>query len=205
MSASNFSPELPPDFSADFTPDFVPDFAPDFVPKSPSDSISIEPHLNSPAKRSSNPTNVPTGELADRNEVSNPGDRSGFEPELGANLRQTETRSGFEPELGGLLRQTGVYVDELTCIGCKHCALVARNTFYIEPDLGRARVVNQTGDNEDLIQEAIDTCPVNCIHWVDFTQLKQLEQERQYQVISRAGLPLSSGRSRPPKRPPKPQ
>ena len=33
------------------------------------------------------------------------------------------------------------YVDETTCIGCKNCALVARSTFYMEDDLGRARVV----------------------------------------------------------------
>ena len=36
---------------------------------------------------------------------------------------------------------------------------------------------------EELIQEAIDTCPVDCIHWVDYTELKRLEQDRQYQVI----------------------
>jgi len=121
--------------------------------------------------------------------------RSGFEPELGAELRQeTGDRSGFEPELGGFLRQKGVFVDEVTCIGCKHCALTARNTFYIEPDLGRARVVNQNGDSEDIIQEAIDTCPVNCIHWVDYTELKQLEAERALTPIPRAGLPIARGR-----------
>lgn len=122
-------------------------------------------------------------------------DRSGFEPELGAELRHDlNDRSGFEPELGGFLRQKGVFVDEVTCIGCKHCALTARNTFYIEPDLGRARVANQTGDSEDIIQEAIDTCPVNCIHWVDYTELKQLEAERALTPVPRAGLPISRGR-----------
>lgn len=109
--------------------------------------------------------------------------RSGLEPELGGVWRDEPERSGFEPELGGLLRQKGVYVDEITCIGCKHCAHVARNTFYIEPDYGRSRVIRQDGDSEELIQEAIDTCPVDCIHWVDYTELKQLEAEREYQVI----------------------
>jgi ferredoxin len=99
-------------------------------------------------------------------------------------------RSGFEPELGGVLRQKGVFVDEQTCIGCKHCAHVARQTFYIEPDYGRSRVIRQDGDTEDLIQEAIDTCPVDCIDWIDYTQLKQREDERQYQVISSLGLPM---------------
>lgn len=110
-------------------------------------------------------------------------ERSGLEPELGGIFRDTPERSGFEPELGGVLRQKGVYVDEITCIGCKHCAHVARNTFYIEPDYGRSRVIRQDGDPEEVIQEAIDTCPVDCIHWVDYTELKGLEEERQYQVI----------------------
>jgi ferredoxin len=116
--------------------------------------------------------------------------RSGLEPELGGFLRDAPERSGLEPELGGLLRQNGVYVDEITCIGCKHCAHVARNTFYIEPDYGRSRVVRQDGDAEEIIQEAIDTCPVDCIHWVDYTQLKKLEQERKYQVIPVVGYPV---------------
>lgn len=116
--------------------------------------------------------------------------RSGLEPELGGFLRDAPERSGLEPELGGVLRQNGVYVDEITCIGCKHCAHVARNTFYIEPDYGRSRVVRQDGDNEEIIQEAIDTCPVDCIHWVDYTELKKLEDERKYQVIPIIGYPV---------------
>jgi ferredoxin len=117
-------------------------------------------------------------------------DRSGFEPELGGFLRSSPERSGLEPELGGMLRQKGVYVDEITCIGCLHCAHVARNTFYIEPDYGRSRVIRQDGDAEDIIQEAIDTCPVDCIHWVDYTELKKLEEERKYQVIPVVGYPV---------------
>lgn len=115
--------------------------------------------------------------------------RSGREPELGGHLRAAQSRTGLEPELGGRFRQNGVYVDELTCIGCTHCAHVARNTFYIEPDYGRARVIRQDGDSEALIQEAIDTCPVDCIHRVDYTELRQLEYERQYQVIPVVGFP----------------
>lgn len=124
------------------------------------------------------------------NEVALPSERTGFEPELGGLLRDDSTRTGFEPELGGQLRQRGVYVDEITCIGCKHCAHVARNTFYIEPDYGRSRVVRQDGDPTELIQEAIDTCPVDCIHWVDYSELKTLEAERHNQVIPVAGLPI---------------
>jgi ferredoxin len=116
--------------------------------------------------------------------------RSGLEPELGGFLRDAPERSGLEPELGGMLRQKGVYVDEITCIGCKHCAFVARNTFYIEPDYGRSRVMRQDADPEDIVQEAIDTCPVDCIHWVDYTELKKLEEERKFQVIPVVGYPV---------------
>ena len=100
-------------------------------------------------------------------------------------------RTGLEPELGGSVRQNGVYVDEITCIGCTHCAHVARNTFYIEPDYGRARVIRQDGDSEEIIQEAIDTCPVDCIHRIDYTELKQLERDRINQVIPVVGFPVS--------------
>jgi ferredoxin len=121
---------------------------------------------------------------------------SGREPELGGYWRDAPERTGLEPELGGVVRQTGVYVDEITCIGCKHCAHVARNTFYIEPDYGRSRVIRQDGDPEEVIQEAIDTCPVDCIHWVDYTELRNLEEERKYQVIQVIGLPVLPTASR---------
>lgn len=131
--------------------------------------------------------------MADRNWDAETPEQSGLEPELGGIFRDAPDRSGFEPELGGGLRQKGVYVDELTCIGCKHCAHTAQNTFYIEPEYGRARAIRQDGDSEERIQEAIDTCPVNCIHWVDYTELKQLEADREYQVIPVAGFPVHSG------------
>lgn len=142
--------------------------------------------------------------------AGNPSDASftetgptGLEPELGGYLRDAPERTGLEPELGGMVRQKGVYVDEITCIGCKHCAHVARNTFYIEPDHGRSRVIRQDGDPEEVVQEAIDTCPVDCIHWVDYTELRTLEEERKYQVIPVAGFPVDRAmlsRKRRPKR-----
>jgi ferredoxin len=129
---------------------------------------------------------------------------TGLEPELGGFLRNAPDRTGYEPELGGLVRQRGVYVDEMTCIGCKHCAHVARSTFYIEPDYGRSRVIRQDGDPEEVIQEAIDTCPVDCIHWVDYTELKKLEEERKDQVIPTVGFPVDRALLRAKRRQAKP-
>lgn len=116
---------------------------------------------------------------------------SGFEPELGGFLRDADERSGLEPELGGDIRQRGVYVDEITCVGCMYCVHVAHNTFYVEPTHGRARVIRQDGDPEEVIQEAIDTCPVDCIHWMDYTELKKHEEERRNQVVPVPGFPVS--------------
>jgi ferredoxin len=117
-------------------------------------------------------------------------ERSGLEPELGAQFRVEPERSGLEPELGGFNRQRGVYVDEPTCIGCRNCAHVARNTFFIEEGYGRARVFRQDGDGADTIQEAIETCPVNCIHWLDYAELKKVEAERKGQVLTLPGDPM---------------
>ena len=72
--------------------------------------------------------------------------------------------SGSEPVLGGALRERAVWVNEAVCIGCRYCAHVATNTFVIESQLGRSRAIRQDGDSTERIQEAIDTCPVDCIH-----------------------------------------
>ncbi|KAB1998611.1 hypothetical protein ES319_D12G101200v1 [Gossypium barbadense] len=69
-----------------------------------------------------------------------------------------------------------VFVDEFSCIGCKNCANVACDVFRIEEDFGRARVHSQFG-NPELVQEAIDSCPVDCIHWTSAAQLSLLEDE----------------------------
>jgi len=97
-------------------------------------------------------------------------------------------RSGFEPELGGELRQNAVFVDETVCIGCGHCAHTASGTFFLEQEYGRARVIAQDGDEEDLVQEAIDTCPVDCIAWVSYNDLNKLEEARKHQTIRNLGI-----------------
>ena len=88
----------------------------------------------------------------------------------------SENISGFEPVLGDQLCEKALWVDEATCIGCRYCVHVASNTFIVDEDLGRCRVIRQNGDDVDIVQEAIDTCPVDCIHWVDFEDLDKLEK-----------------------------
>ena len=97
--------------------------------------------------------------------------------------------TGLEPVLGGALRQKAVWVDEAVCIGCRYCAHVATNTFVVEPDWGRSRASRQDGDSTERIQEAIDTCPVDCIHWVDYERLPALNEQLAAQDIQPLGLP----------------
>ncbi|CAI8615691.1 unnamed protein product [Vicia faba] len=49
-----------------------------------------------------------------------------------------------------------VFVNEFSCIGCKNCA-----------NFG----------NPDLLQQLIDSCTVDCIHWTSPAQLSLLEDE----------------------------
>ena len=88
---------------------------------------------------------------------------------------ETEVLTGYEPVLGGELTEKAVWVDESRCIGCRYCAHVATNTFIVDDDYGRSRAIRQDGDNLETLQEAIDTCPVDCIHWVEFENLADLE------------------------------
>jgi len=50
---------------------------------------------------------------------------------------------------------------------------VASNTFIVDEEKGKSRAIRQDGDNLEIIQEAIDTCPVDCIHWISFESLSQ--------------------------------
>ncbi len=98
-------------------------------------------------------------------------------------------RSGRDPVLGGKLREKAVWVDERKCIGCTYCSSVATNTFAMEPEQGRARAFRQDGDSEELIQEAIDTCPVDCIEWVSFEELIKLREVLKNHQFRNLGLP----------------
>ena len=100
--------------------------------------------------------------------------------------------TGLEPVLGGALREEAVWVDEAVCIGCRYCAHVATNTFIVESEWGRSRAIRQDGDSTQRIQEAIDTCPVDCIHWVDYSQLPALAEQLAEQDIQPLGLPTPS-------------
>ncbi|KAJ8432348.1 hypothetical protein Cgig2_021118 [Carnegiea gigantea] len=85
-----------------------------------------------------------------------------------------------------------VFVDEFSCIGCKNCANVAPDVFKIEEDFGRARVYKQCGKgNTDRVKQAVESCPVDCIHWTSASQLSLLEDEMRRVERVNVGLMLA--------------
>ncbi|XP_068659041.1 chaperone protein dnaJ C76, chloroplastic-like isoform X2 [Aristolochia californica] len=98
--------------------------------------------------------------------------------------------TAINPFLDDTSSKDHTFVDEFSCIGCKNCANVAPDVFRIEEDFGRARACYQSG-NPDLVQQAIDSCPVNCIHWTSAAQLSLLEDEMRRVERVNVGLMLA--------------
>ncbi|KAK8938488.1 Chaperone protein dnaJ 13 [Platanthera zijinensis] len=98
--------------------------------------------------------------------------------------------TAINPFLDDTVPKDHVFVDEFSCIGCKNCANVASDVFRIEEDFGRARACSQSGKSS-LVQEAIDSCPVDCIHWTSAAQLSLLEDEMRRIERVNVGLMLS--------------
>ena len=75
--------------------------------------------------------------------------------------------------------QRAVFVNESACIGCRQCNHSAPNTFMMEDDWGRARAFQQWADDEEDINIAIESCPVDCIYFVKQRNLPILEYAMQ--------------------------
>lgn len=60
-----------------------------------------------------------------------------------------------------------VLIDEEECIGCGSCEEICPEVFVLNEDTEKAELINPEGGPEDLIEEAIDACPVECIQWED--------------------------------------
>ena len=58
-----------------------------------------------------------------------------------------------------------VVLDEECCIGCGSCAEICPEVFEMTEDGDKARVILATGGDEECIEEAITTCPDECISW----------------------------------------
>ena len=58
-------------------------------------------------------------------------------------------------------------IEEEDCIACGNCEAVCPEVFRLNENLGHSEVINPQGAPEEKIQEAMDQCPAQCIHWAD--------------------------------------
>jgi ferredoxin len=58
-----------------------------------------------------------------------------------------------------------VFIETEECIGCESCVELCPDVFAFDEETEKAVVIMAEGGPEDCIDEAIDTCPVECIHW----------------------------------------
>jgi ferredoxin len=57
------------------------------------------------------------------------------------------------------------YIVYSECLACGSCEEICPEVFKLDEKEGYALVINQGGANPDKIQEAMDSCPTECIHW----------------------------------------
>jgi ferredoxin len=63
-----------------------------------------------------------------------------------------------------------VIIDEAVCIGCETCAEMCPEVFRMDPVKEKAAVflaAGSAGNPVRCIEEAMEACPVSCIHWVE--------------------------------------
>jgi ferredoxin len=60
-----------------------------------------------------------------------------------------------------------VVIDKDECIGCESCVELCAEVFAFNENEEKAEVILAEGGPQDCIEEAMSTCPVECIHWED--------------------------------------
>ncbi|MGV8073763.1 MAG: ferredoxin [Syntrophobacteraceae bacterium] len=58
-----------------------------------------------------------------------------------------------------------VLLDQDCCIGCGSCAELCPEVFEMDEAGEKAQVILSEGGDEECIEEAITSCPVECIEW----------------------------------------
>jgi ferredoxin len=58
-----------------------------------------------------------------------------------------------------------VVIDTDECVGCQTCVELCGDVFSFNEDEEKAEVILPEGGPEDCIEEAISSCPVECISW----------------------------------------
>jgi ferredoxin len=60
-----------------------------------------------------------------------------------------------------------VYIDEEECIACGTCVELCPEVFRMNEEREKAEVILLEGGPQECIEEAVDGCPVSCIHLED--------------------------------------
>jgi ferredoxin len=56
-------------------------------------------------------------------------------------------------------------IDAEACIACGNCGQVCPEVFRLNEALGHSEVIDPQGASAEEILDAIEECPVQCIHW----------------------------------------
>ncbi len=56
-----------------------------------------------------------------------------------------------------------VRIDEDECIGCESCVEICPDVFSFNDDTDKAEVIDENMADEDCVDEAVASCPVECI------------------------------------------
>lgn len=58
-----------------------------------------------------------------------------------------------------------VVIDEDECMGCEVCVEIVPDVFEFDEEKNIALVKTEGGGVEEDIEEAMDSCPADCITW----------------------------------------
>ncbi len=58
-----------------------------------------------------------------------------------------------------------IVIDTEECMGREACVDLCPEVFAFNGEDEKAEVILPEGGPEDCIEEAMDSCPVECIHW----------------------------------------
>ena len=85
-------------------------------------------------------------------------------------LKNREVGVSLQPKLkgwGDISMARKVVIDTDECIGCESCVELCSEVFAFNEEAEKAEVILSEGGPQDCIEEAIATCPVECISWED--------------------------------------
>jgi ferredoxin len=60
-----------------------------------------------------------------------------------------------------------VVIDTDECIGCESCVELCPDIFAFDEDAGHATVIKPEGGDEGCLDEAMASCPAECITYED--------------------------------------